>query len=48
MQLPLKDGVVTFNDTKSQRFIDAWLNDVASLEDRDDAEKLEFPDITEV
>ncbi len=44
----LKDGVVTFNDTKSQRFIDAWLNDVASLEDRDDAEKLEFPDITEV
>ena len=44
----LQNGVVTFNDPKSQRFIDAWLNDVASLEDRDDAEKLEFPDLTEV
>lgn len=44
----LKNGVVTFNDQKSQRFIDAWLNDVASLEDKDDAEKLEFPALEEV
>lgn len=43
----LKNGVVTFNDQKSQRFIDAWLNDVASLEDKDDAEKLEFPALEE-
>jgi superfamily II DNA or RNA helicase len=43
----LRDGVVTFSNEKAQRFVDAWLNDVASLQDRDDAEKLAFPD-TEV
>ena len=40
----LRDGVVTFSNEKAQRFVDAWLNDVASLQDRDDAEKLAFPD----
>ena len=43
----LKDGVVTFSDPKAQRFVDAWLSDVASLEDKADAEKLEFPTMKE-
>jgi len=43
----LRDGVVTFSDEKAQRFVDVWLNDVASLQDFDGAEKLAFPD-TEV
>ena len=43
----LKDGVVTFSDHQAQRFVDAWLNDVASLEDKADAEKLEFPTMKE-
>jgi superfamily II DNA or RNA helicase len=43
----LHDGVVTFSDENAQRFVDAWLNDVTSLQDRDDAEQLAFPD-TEV
>jgi superfamily II DNA or RNA helicase len=40
----LRDGVVTFSNEKVQKFVDAWLNDVASLQDRDDAERLAFPD----
>lgn len=43
----LQNGVVTFSNPKAQSFVDAWLNDVASLEDKDDAEKLEFPSIEE-
>ena len=39
----LRDGVVAFNDEKAQRFVDAWLDDVADLQDADDAEKLSFP-----
>lgn len=41
----LKDGVVSFSDFKVQSFVDAWLNDVANLQDRDDEEKLIFPEI---
>lgn len=44
----LQNGVVTFSDPKTQGFVEAWLNDVASLEDKDDAEKLEFPSLQEV
>lgn len=40
----LRDGVVTFSNEKAQEFVDAWLDDVASLQDQDDAERLAFPD----
>jgi superfamily II DNA or RNA helicase len=40
----LRDGVVTFSNEKAQKFVDAWLDDVASLQDQDDAERLAFPD----
>ena len=40
----LQDGVVTFSNEKVQKFVDAWLNDVASLQDIGDAERLAFPD----
>ncbi len=39
----LRDGVVAFKDERTQRFVDAWLRDVADLQDADDAEKLTFP-----
>ncbi len=38
-------GVVTFSNNKAQQFIDAWLKDVAGLQDEIDAEKLKFPQI---
>jgi superfamily II DNA or RNA helicase len=41
----LKDGVVAFSDQRAQSFVDAWLHDVANLQDKDDEEKLTFPDI---
>ena len=40
----LKGDIVSFSNTKAQAFVDAWLEDVASLEDADDAEKLSFPE----
>lgn len=40
----LRDGVVTFSNEKAQKFVDAWLDDVTSLQDQDDAERLAFPD----
>jgi len=40
----LRNGVVTFSNEKAQKFVDAWLDDVASLQDQDDAERLAFPD----
>jgi len=40
----LRDGVVTFSNEKVQKFVDAWLDDVASLQDQGDAERLAFPD----
>lgn len=41
----LRDGVVTFNNKKAQKFMDAWINDIADLQDCDDAERLAFPDM---
>ena len=40
----LKGDIVSFSNTKAQAFVDAWLEDVASLEEADDAEKLSFPE----
>jgi superfamily II DNA or RNA helicase len=40
----LNDGVVSFNDERAQGFVDAWLDDVASLEEKEEAEKLTFPE----
>ncbi|MCP4098164.1 MAG: DEAD/DEAH box helicase family protein [Planctomycetaceae bacterium] len=40
----LSDGVVSFSDKRTQGFVDAWLEDVASLEDTEEAEKLTFPE----
>jgi hypothetical protein len=40
----LRDGVVTFSNENAQKFVDAWLDDVAGLHDQDDAERLVFPD----
>lgn len=39
----LRDGVVTFSNKKAENFVNTWLNDMASLQDRDDAERLAFP-----
>jgi superfamily II DNA or RNA helicase len=41
----LNDKVVSFSDKRGQNFVDAWLEDVASLEETEDAEKLTFPDV---
>lgn len=40
----LRDGIVHFSDPESRLLIDAWLEDVAGLEDEDEAQKLIFPD----
>ena len=40
----LKDGIVSFSDKRAETFVDAWLKDVTSLEDTEDAEKLAFPE----
>jgi len=40
----LRDGIVKFDNQKSQAFVEAWLEDVAGLEESDEAEKLTFPD----
>lgn len=40
----LSDGVVSFSNERAQGFVDAWLEDVASLEDTEEAEKLTFPE----
>ena len=41
----LRNGVVTFSNEMAQKFVDAWIDDVASLEDQDLAERLAFPDL---
>lgn len=41
----LQGDIVSFSNPKAQAFVDTWLEDVASLEDADDAEKLSFPEI---
>ncbi|WP_375600227.1 DEAD/DEAH box helicase family protein [Devosia sp. Naph2] len=40
----LRDGIVQFSNPSSKAFIDQWLEDVASLNDADDAQRLTFPD----
>lgn len=40
----IRDGVVTFSDKRAQKFVDAWLDDVTSLQDYGDSQKLTFPD----
>lgn len=40
----LRDGVVSFSDPQGERFIEAWLADVADLSDAGDTEKLKFPE----
>lgn len=39
----LPNGVVTFSDPRTEKFIDAWLEDITNLQDLDDGEKLSFP-----
>ena len=39
----LDEGVVAFSDQRAAQFIDAWLGDVAGLEDEDDTAVLVFP-----
>jgi len=41
----LRSGIVTFSNDDAQKFVDVWLNDIASLHDQDDAERLTFPDM---
>ena len=43
-RLWLKRDIVSFSNPKAQEFVQAWLDDVASLEDADEAEKLSFPE----
>ena len=43
--LYLTEGLVKFNDIKSQEFMMAWLADVADIGDCDDTEKLSFPEV---
>jgi len=42
--LYLKNGVVKFNDLRAQKFIEAWLSDVADLGGASDTERLTFPE----
>lgn len=40
----LREGVVTFSNNRGQKLIDAWLDEITSLQDQDEAERLIFPD----
>ena len=40
----LKDGFVSFSNTRLERFVNIWLEDIADLGDSDDNTKLTFPD----
>ncbi len=42
--LYLKNGVVKFNDLRAQKFIEAWLTDVADIGGVSDTERLTFPE----
>ena len=44
----LRDGVVSFSDAKVKSFIDAWLGDVADIQDCNESAQLSFPDLEEV
>ena len=39
----LRDGIVSFSDARAQAFVEAWLEDVTTLEETEDAERLAFP-----
>ena len=41
----LNEGVVAFSNEKTEKFVDQWLSDIASLQDGEDTEKLIFPTI---
>lgn len=40
----LSNGLVSFSDPQAQKFIEAWLSDVADLSEAADTEKLKFPE----
>ena len=40
----LRNGVVTFNSDREQKFVNAWVRDVSNLQDASEAEKLKFPE----
>ncbi len=40
----LKNGFVSFSDARAERFVNAWLEDVADLSGSDDEVKLTFPE----
>lgn len=40
----LKNGFVSFSDARTERFVNAWLEDVADLSGSDDEVKLTFPE----
>jgi superfamily II DNA or RNA helicase len=40
----LKDGIVSFSNEKTGKFIQEWLEDMADLGDEDDDSKLTFPE----
>jgi ERCC4-related helicase len=40
----LKDGFVNFSDTRLERFVNVWLEDVADLGESDEDIKLTFPE----
>ena len=44
-RLWLKDDIVSFSNANAKAFIENWIEDIASLEDADDVQKLTFPDI---
>jgi superfamily II DNA or RNA helicase len=43
-RLWLEEDIVSFSNTKAQEFVKAWLDDVASLEEAEETEKLSFPE----
>lgn len=43
-QVYLKNGIVKFSDRNAEKFVDAWLRDVADLSESEDTEKLKFPE----
>lgn len=42
--LYLQEGFVSFSDTKVEKFVKVWLEDVADLGDSDDETRLTFPE----
>lgn len=44
-RLWLNRDAVSFSSDRAQKFIEAWLDDVASLEDTDESQHLTFPDV---